>query len=632
MSVLTLLFNAIILSSHIPHAFRNGLVIPIPKSSTKDLSDPANYRGITILSNISKVLEKLVLLRISELDPPPTLNPLQGGFRAGYSCSHMAFLLQEAIIETRSSGGKAFVAFLDVRKAFDTVWHEGLLVKLMNKGIKGHLWHLINSWYTASSGCVLWNGQRSQPFTLLQGVRQGGVLSPFLYCLYVDELLDQLSASKIGASISDIYCGAPMYADDLALVAGSQGALQSLLDMVDRYARKWRYSLNSSKSVIMVFGEATRTRERERCQREFRLGEEEVLEVDEQHHLGILRSVSSSTIARTNGRAAACRSAFYSFNSVGSRFGSLHPLTSLKLYRAVCLPILLYGSELSTLTKTELQIFERLHRKILRTIQGLPTRCPSSALLAMVGMQSVEDLIKQRKLGFILSIVNHPPDSLPRRVLEVRSGSDCANSIVANFNVVLSELNLPDLSHLLMAQPSAPLWKRHTKNHLAIKGLLQHIEDCADYHASACEFRPLKPARHWTTTVGDPALTRLNNFRIRLLVGCDGLEKDAARFRSRNTGRPAGDPTCKLCGADSEDAVHFIFSCQALSVRRRGLLSGAPPIISSTFTDSTSSSNPQTFADVILGTCWINDPEVQSFCIKFLSGLKEARAALLLSV
>ena len=187
-----------------------------------------------------------------------------------------------------------------------------------------------------------------------------------------------------------------------------------------------------------------------------------------------------------------------------------------------------------------------------------------------------------------------PPDSLPRRVLEVRSGSDCVNNIVANFDAVLSELNLPDLSHLLMAQLSAPLWKRHTKNHLAIKGLLQHVEDCADYHASACEFRPLKPARHWSTTVGDPALTRLKNFRIHLLVGCDGLEKDAARFRSRNTGRPAGDPTCKLCGADSEDAVHFIFSCQALSVRRRGLLSGAPPIITSTFTELQHRRNRQT--------------------------------------
>lgn len=89
---LTLLFNTIMLSSHVPHVFRNGLVIPIPKSSTEDLSNPNNYRGITVLSNISKVLEKLVLVRILQLDPPPTLNPLQGDFRVGYSCSHVAFL------------------------------------------------------------------------------------------------------------------------------------------------------------------------------------------------------------------------------------------------------------------------------------------------------------------------------------------------------------------------------------------------------------------------------------------------------------------------------------------------------------------------------------------------------------
>ena len=185
-----------------------------------------------------------------------------------------------------------------MRKAFDTVWHEGLLVKLFQKGIKGHFWHLINNWFAASSGCVLWNGQRSEPFTLLQGVCQGGVLSPFLYCIYVDELLDQLSISKIGTSISDIYCGAPMYADDLSLVADSQTALQSLLDQVN-YAKKWRYRLNSSKPVIMVFGEA---RVREQCQRVWHLGDEVVAEVDEQHHPEISRQLHN----RQNQRKGSC--------------------------------------------------------------------------------------------------------------------------------------------------------------------------------------------------------------------------------------------------------------------------------------------------------------------------------------
>ena len=68
-----------------------------------------NYRGITILSNISKVKKKLVLKRIMELEPPPSLNPLQGGFRSGHSCAHSAFVLQEAIESVHCGGNKAYV-------------------------------------------------------------------------------------------------------------------------------------------------------------------------------------------------------------------------------------------------------------------------------------------------------------------------------------------------------------------------------------------------------------------------------------------------------------------------------------------------------------------------------------------
>ena len=133
---LTRLFNAIVLSGHIPPVFRQGHVIPIPKGHTKDLFNPPNYRGITILSNLSKVLEKLTLLRIHLHEPPPSLNPLQGGFRQGYGCVHTAYVLQEAIQSLQERGRKAYVAFLDVRKAFDTVWQAGLLVKIHEKGIK----------------------------------------------------------------------------------------------------------------------------------------------------------------------------------------------------------------------------------------------------------------------------------------------------------------------------------------------------------------------------------------------------------------------------------------------------------------------------------------------------------------
>ena len=108
-------------------------------------------------------------------------------------CIHTAFILQEAIQSLRKKGKKAYVAYLDVRKAFDTVWHQGMLVKLHQKGIQGPIWQIINKWYTSSTSSVISDNQQSRPFPCRQSVRQGGVLCLFLYCLFVDELLDNLA-------------------------------------------------------------------------------------------------------------------------------------------------------------------------------------------------------------------------------------------------------------------------------------------------------------------------------------------------------------------------------------------------------------------------------------------------------
>ena len=105
-------------ATYIASSFLHGLVVPIPKGHNKDLSLPNNWRGITILSNLSKVLEKLLLLKIHQQDSPPVLNPLQGGFREQVGCIHNAFILQEATQSLCEKGKKAYIAYLDVRKGF----------------------------------------------------------------------------------------------------------------------------------------------------------------------------------------------------------------------------------------------------------------------------------------------------------------------------------------------------------------------------------------------------------------------------------------------------------------------------------------------------------------------------------
>ena len=115
---LTTLLNLIVELEYIPWIFQQGLIIPIPKSHDKD---PSNYRGITLLSTIAKVFEKIILLHLQAADIPDLIHPLQGRFKPSISCLHTAFTFTEAVQHLREQKKKAYVVLLDVQKAFDTV-------------------------------------------------------------------------------------------------------------------------------------------------------------------------------------------------------------------------------------------------------------------------------------------------------------------------------------------------------------------------------------------------------------------------------------------------------------------------------------------------------------------------------
>ena len=192
----------------------------------------------------------------------------------------------------------------------------------------------------------------------------------------------------------------------------------------------------------------------------------------------------------------------------------------------------------------------------------------------------------------------------------------------------LDALNLPDISTLTADSPSAGIWRRLITCQAQLN-LLEEAEGKKDLNPLVqCCFKPSAPAPHWKVTHSAEMLhfTTRSNFRVRLLLGCHGLESDAARFRVRRDGGPTGNPTCKLCKSGEEDPVHFLAVCNALQAERQSLLSHAPLNLPDPARD------PSAFTEIILGVDWIDDLDAQAFFIKFITDLKQKRAELLINL
>ena len=267
-------------------------------------------------------------------------------------------------------------------------------------------------------------------------------------------------------------------------------------------------------------------------------------------------------------------------------------------------------------------------------MQGLPIRCPKESIGTLLGCSTISDLITYKKLSFQISIAALPPTALPRQVLQCRLQEPLTKAWIPLLETQINDLNLPNIAALLQNTPSKSTWKKcvtkilgtqahlHLLNQAETKCDLELLSMCAPNFSSPSPLWKVTHCPDWSH------LTSKSNFRIRLLLGCHGLESDASRFSVRKDGQSRGDPSCKLCGAALEDATHFISSCTMLEAKRRELLSYAP-LQSRDMDLPDPAREPDSFASIMLGIDWIDDIEIQVFCINFLAELKALRAELI---
>lgn len=246
--LLSLCFNAMLLHCHIPKCFSDTVLVPILKDKKGVITDVDNYRPIAVTSVASKVFEKIILIRIQDL---LCTTDNQFSYKANLSSEMCVFTMKSILDFYITSSSPIYLCFIDSSKAFDRVNYQCLFTKLINRKVPIIIARFFMEWYCTQEFVVRWGRCYSLPFTASNGVRQGGILSPLFFNVYMDELSVTLSNANLGCVMNGVFFNHLMYADDLVVLAPSPRAMQMLLNLCDNFARENHVIYNTRKTVCM---------------------------------------------------------------------------------------------------------------------------------------------------------------------------------------------------------------------------------------------------------------------------------------------------------------------------------------------------------------------------------------------
>ena len=177
----------------------------------------------------------------------------QFGFKREHGTDLCIFTVKSVIKYYYLHNSPVYTCFLDASKAYDRVNHWTLFRKLPYRSIHILIVRMLMYWYTKQELCIRWGAEMSPYFTIFNGVRQGGILSPSLFAVYMDDLSSLLNTSRIGCHIDDVCINHVFYADDLCLMAPCAIALQELINVCYQYSNEIDLNFNATKSFCVAF-------------------------------------------------------------------------------------------------------------------------------------------------------------------------------------------------------------------------------------------------------------------------------------------------------------------------------------------------------------------------------------------
>jgi hypothetical protein len=319
----------------------------------------------------------------------------QFGFKKNSSCSHAIYSVRQTVNTFVNSGSTVNLCTLDLSKAFDKVNHYGLFVKLMEIYVPTELLSVFEHWFKICASCIRWGSATSKFVTFDCGVRQGGVLSPHLFAIYIDGVIKKILQSKFCCKIRFTCVSIFMYADDLLLLSPSITFLQRIVRIAEDELTYLDMSINANKSTCVRIGD----RFKAKCAHITTSSGNIIPWVNSCRYLGIF--ILSNRVFKCDYDNAK-KSLFKSFNAIFGKMGRLASAdVVVHMLQSKCLPSLLYCLNACPVNSTETRSFDFALFRVYAKIFGTTSKEIMNDCFTAFGIEPIEMIINKRKLSFL---------------------------------------------------------------------------------------------------------------------------------------------------------------------------------------------------------------------------------------
>ena len=379
----TMLINVMLVHGYMPDDMLASVLVPIPKDPRASLTNSGNYRAIALYSSMGKIVDMLISDRYS--NQLMTSNA-QFAFKKCHSTSMCTALVKEVVSYYNGRNTNVYACLLDATKAFDCVRYDKLFELLLKKDIPGTVIRLLLDSYTRQYAYMRWNNCMSTPIKMENGVKQGGVLSPTLFCIYFDELLRRLRETDVGCHVGHMSYAAFGYADDLLLLSPSIHGLEILVKTSESFASEYGVTFNAKKTECICFSKNA-------CplQRQVKVNGQHVKWKEKVKYLGIILTNDMCDDADIRAK----RGEFIgSVNRLNAQFRVVPDQIRIRLLQTYCTAW--YGCQTWLLNTTSVKGMNIEWKKAVRRTLNLPRTTRSKLVPLLAGNHSFQEQHERR--------------------------------------------------------------------------------------------------------------------------------------------------------------------------------------------------------------------------------------------